>query len=304
MDTTAMQYFMEIAAGRTFWDVSENYHISQSSVSKSIFRLEDELGVKLFNRQRRSVTLTPAGAMFYESLKHLEPEFKKTLRELSQYSTKKNIVCCIVPDPDFLNLNMRIQSSHFSEIYPDIALTLRKEADPYRALIDLNQEKFDFMISHKFRDTDNYCDYVVVCPDTLCAILPKEHPLARRDAIDFKELANESILVRSVTIRNIIQEICSRLNCPLPANLIIFDIPASQLRRDHLLSRVAFGQGITLYFKSDLFPFNLDRLAVRPVTGIPEFPIILAKKKNQKLTLYQEAFRKYICDILMSNPPI
>lgn len=79
MDTTSLKYFIEIASGKTFWEVSENHNISQSSVSKAILRLEDELNVKLFSREKRTVRLTPAGNMFYGALKKMEPEFSSWL---------------------------------------------------------------------------------------------------------------------------------------------------------------------------------------------------------------------------------
>ena len=298
MDTTAIKYFMEIASGQTFWEVSENYHISQSSVSKSIFRLEEELGVKLFSREKRAVKLTPAGILFYESMKKLEPEFQQALLSLAQFSAHKNICLCVAPDPDFMSLNLRIPNSSFFIEHPDIGLTMLKETNPQQAIAHLEQGHADFLISHRFSFTDQSCDSYVVYPDTLYAIFPKDHPMAGRESVGFQELMNETILMRSAILLEVIRETCDSLSLPLPPHLKIFDVPASQLRRDHLINRVAFGQGITFYFKSDLYLFSLRHVALCPVTGCPEFPVVLSKKKGKRLSVYQEAFRKYLCDVI------
>ena len=48
-----LQYFISIVDHDTFFDAAEDLHISQSSLSKQIMRLERELGLKLFDRSRR-----------------------------------------------------------------------------------------------------------------------------------------------------------------------------------------------------------------------------------------------------------
>lgn len=301
MDTTAMEYFMEIAAGETFWEVSENRHISQSSVSKSVSRLEDELGVKLFSREKRSVRLTPAGEIFYEALKAIEPQFQEALCRMAKYSSMKKISCYVVPNTDFLELGLRIQNSHFAEKYPDISLSLLRQEDPDTALQDLLDEKIDFIIGHRFSDTVKLCDTIPVYNDILYAILPRDHPLADREQIDFMELYHDHFMIRSTTMRKTLKEICAALKCPLPPDLTLFDVPSSQLRRDHLISRISFGQGITIYFKSDTYPFKLDHVRAVPVTGCPEFPIAISKKKGTKLNIHQEVFQRYICDTIFTD---
>lgn len=301
MDTVSLKYFMEIASGKTFWEVSENHNISQSSVSKAILRLEEELNVKLFSREKRAAQLTTAGIMFYESLKKLEPEFNNTLAQLAQYSRKKNIVLGINPSTDYLDLNMRIPESRFFQENPDITVTIIAEKQPRQAITKLMQGELDFSIGHYFKHAAQFCDYDVVCQDTLYAIFPKDHPLAGRESVTFQELMDEKILVRSLIIQDVIQDTCDALALPPPPNLTVFDVPSSQLRRDHLINRVAFGHGITLYFLSDLYMFNLKHVSVCPVAGCPDFPVVLNRKKGKKLAAYQEAFRRHLCDVIFAD---
>lgn len=301
MDTTSLKYFIEIASGKTFWEVSENHNISQSSVSKAILRLEDELNVKLFSREKRAVRLTPAGIMFYQALKKLEPEFSNALLQLAQFSHKKTIALGIIPNTDYLDLNMRIPASRYFQENPDISVTITPEKQPHQAVAKLVQGELDFSIGHHFKHAAQFCDYDIVCQDTLYVIVPKDHHLAGRDSVTFQELMDEKILVRSLIIQNVIQDICDALELPSPPNLTIFDVPSNQLRRDHLINRVAFGHGITLYFLSDLYMFNLKHVSICPVIGCPEFPVVLNRKKGRKLTAYQEAFRQHLCNVIFAD---
>ncbi len=305
MDTTAMEYFMEIASGQTYWDVSEINHISQSSVSKAIFRLEAELGVKLFNRSKRTVTLTPAGEAFYQLLKDLEPAFKKGLQEIARYSNQKEVSCMIVPNLDFLNMDLLIKTFGFEKKYPEISLRLLKEANPAIAAQALQEEAIDLMLCNKFDYLDDQCDCTELYADKLYVILPKDHPLASRMSIDFRELYEEKVLLRSIRIRQVLCQICKKLELPgLPPKLVYFDVPPSTLRRDHIIHQVSFGQGITFFFLSDLYPFRLNHVCALPVTGCPEFPIVLAKKKGRTLNLYQEQVRKFFHEIALSKKAI
>lgn len=301
MDTISLKYFMEIASGKTFWEVSENHNISQSSVSKSILRLEEELNVKLFSREKRAARLTPAGTMFFEALKKLEPEFNSVLQELAQFSLKKNIALGITPNTDYLDLNMRIPASRFFQENPDITVSITPEKQPHQAVTKLLQDELDFTIGHYFKHAAQFCDYDIVCQDTLYVIVPKDHPLAGKDSVTFEELIDEKILVRSLIIQDVIQDICNALKLLPPPNLTVFDVPSSQLRRDHLINRVAFGHGVTLYFLSDLYMFNLKHVSVCPVVGCPEFPVVLNRKKGKKLTAYQEAFRQHLCNVIFAD---
>ena len=61
MDIFQLQYFLSAAITGNFTMAAAENNISQSSFSKHIMALENEMGVKLFYRNRKSISLTPAG---------------------------------------------------------------------------------------------------------------------------------------------------------------------------------------------------------------------------------------------------
>ena len=66
MDPSALQQFLNLADRLHFGRAAAAAHVSPSALSRSIRRLEDEVGVALFERNNRSVSLTHAGALFLE----------------------------------------------------------------------------------------------------------------------------------------------------------------------------------------------------------------------------------------------
>ena len=66
MTLEQIDYFICTAQSRTFFDAAEAMHISQSSLSKQIMKLEKELELTLWDRSKRTAVLTPEGEFFYK----------------------------------------------------------------------------------------------------------------------------------------------------------------------------------------------------------------------------------------------
>ena len=65
MDIRELQHFMEVVNQKSFTKAAATIHLSQPALSKIVKKLEEELGVDLFDRSTRKLTLTDAGQIVY-----------------------------------------------------------------------------------------------------------------------------------------------------------------------------------------------------------------------------------------------
>ena len=66
MELRQLNYFIAISDAKSFTRAAEKLYVSQPALTGQINTLENELGMKLFDRTNKSVQLTPAGEVFYK----------------------------------------------------------------------------------------------------------------------------------------------------------------------------------------------------------------------------------------------
>jgi LysR family positive regulator for ilvC len=84
MDQRSLELFLHLAESLSFSRTAEQKHLSLSAVSRSVQRMEAELGQRLFERDRRSVRLTPAGQRFQQYAREAVTEWQRVTGELRQ----------------------------------------------------------------------------------------------------------------------------------------------------------------------------------------------------------------------------
>lgn len=83
MDTGLLKAFLEVYRARHFGRAADNLFISQSAVSARIKQLEDELGIRLFTRDRNNIELTSAGRKFLLYAENILNTWNKARQEIS-----------------------------------------------------------------------------------------------------------------------------------------------------------------------------------------------------------------------------
>ncbi|WP_114861314.1 LysR family transcriptional regulator [Azospirillum brasilense] len=132
--------FVQVAETRSFVAAGRLLGVSASAVGKSVARLEEKLGVRLFHRSTRSVTLTAEGALFLERSRRILAEIEAAELELSQAAA--------VPRGR-LRVSLPLVSSlvlpalgEFMRAYPEIELDL----DFTDRMVDVIEEGFDAVV--------------------------------------------------------------------------------------------------------------------------------------------------------------
>jgi len=189
METRLLKYFSVLAEELHFGKAAKKLHISQPPLSRQIKGLEEELGVRLFNRTKRNVQLTAYGKYLKDESYKLfnQIDVMKNHLELMKNGAVGQVKIGYVGDfmhsifPDIL--------SKLKQEYPKIDTTLL-ESDTESQISALRIGLIDI----GFVRTPIEAKDIIINPiykETFSLILSKSHPLSSRKKIPLKELADE-----------------------------------------------------------------------------------------------------------------
>lgn len=193
MDIKHLQYFIEVANYSSFSRAANQLFITQPTISKMIKNLETELGVALFDRSRKQLSLTDAGRIILEQAKLIDKAFKNLEMELDNLTgLKKGHIRIGLPPIFDAHHFLKIVGS-FHEKYPGITFQLVEEGSKK---IEENVEKNLLDVGVVVLPTRNdIFDHFSFMEENLKLILPSSHPLAEREEVNLAELENESFIL-------------------------------------------------------------------------------------------------------------
>ncbi len=183
-----LEQLIAIEKNGTLSKAAEELNISQPALSRSVQRLEKELEVTLFTRQRNKISLNEDGQMALDYAKRIidtSYEMKSALitaakarRTISIGSIAPYPMWAVTPEISRLHPSMSIQS----EMRDALKLEQGLVSDEYQIIITNNPTY----------DKDTIC--VEYCEEDLYVSLPPAHPLASRKEISLSDLNGESVL--------------------------------------------------------------------------------------------------------------
>lgn len=171
MNTKQLQYAVELSKSLNFSQTAEALGISQPALSKQILHLEQELGLKLFDRTTMPIQLTAAGAHFLRQAQELLYREDQLLRSMEQYKTgeRGRLVIGISPFRS-LYLMPRIVKK-IRQQYPGVEVILH-EAGSDQLRREAAEGKFDFAVINLPVD-ESVLDVTPLEPDTLVLAVPR-----------------------------------------------------------------------------------------------------------------------------------
>lgn len=190
MDFKQVQTFVTLAKYLHFGRTASNLRISQPHVSRRINQLEDDLGVSLFQRDKRNVKLTKAGEVFSREARAIlkDIELARLHARESALGRRGKLNISLVSSAMLGILPTIVKD--FRTLYPDVHVDFKElgSAAQSDALI---QEKTDVAFFHPALNSTNLFNQILLETDKMVAILPVHHRLASRKTIKLIELAEE-----------------------------------------------------------------------------------------------------------------
>jgi DNA-binding transcriptional LysR family regulator len=190
MELRQLKYFVAVAEELNFRRAAEKLYMQQPPLSRQIRQLETELGVELFHRTKRSVSLTEAGRAFLDEARLTLAQAQRAINAVqSKTSNKLTIgfsICAfdrIIPE--------LIQK--FRRQYPEtqVNLTEMSKSSQIQALLN-NRIDLGFCYAPI---TQIELESLTILSEPLAVVLPLNHPLAEREQIELRSLHAESFIL-------------------------------------------------------------------------------------------------------------
>ena len=193
MEIHQLKYFCAVAETGSFSRAAVRSHVSQPSLSQQIMKLEDELGVRLFDRLGRSVRLTEPGKAFLPRARSVLHELEAARGDVADRtdSVSGEVTIGAIPTvapyilPRVLSSFARkVPAAHVSVVEHNTAVLLER----LRAgTVDLA------LLALPVRG--NEFESFPLLTEPLFAVLPKKHPLATRRTTSLKDLRDQPFLL-------------------------------------------------------------------------------------------------------------
>jgi LysR family hydrogen peroxide-inducible transcriptional activator len=285
MEIHQLRYFCAVAETGSFTRAAEREQVAQPSLSQQVIKLEEELGVRLFDRLGRTVRLTDLGQIFLPRARVILSELKAAKEEVTdkQFSPAGPVSVGVIPTIAPYFLPPRIGS--FCRKYPEASITVFEDVTA-RLLDRLRAGLIDFaLMALPMRGHDLEC--FPLRTERLFAIFPKEHKLAKKPRVLMRELRHESFLLLrdDHCFRETAIEVCKRAR-------ILPRVTFESGQFSSILAMVGAGLGISIIPEMALerrpdcsFVLIADERAARTI-GI-------AMLKGHFLTGVQRAFLQY-----------
>lgn len=205
MELLQLQYFLAVARLEHVTEAARSLHVTQSSLSKTIQRLEEDLGVPLFDRSGRKLRLNEFGSRFLRRAERALFELEQGRQEIRDMTS---------PEHGTLELAVTTASA-----LPNILREFRKKR-PYvqyhvqmlsmqEMVTLLHRGEVDFCLSSPpIEEDDIECQIVFI--DPILIAVPKGHRLANRSSVSLIDLKDEWFVgvKKGYGIRDFVDDVC------------------------------------------------------------------------------------------------
>jgi DNA-binding transcriptional LysR family regulator len=246
LETRELAYFLAVADELHFGRAATRLDIAQPAVSKTIRQLERKLGVTLFERTSRAVTLTEAGRV-------LTHEARVALEAVSAAALRTQRAGIREP-----RLMLALKAGGDGGLLPAILAAYEREpaSIPIEVVFDadsarmLREGRADAALLYAPPDEFRGLDSETLLTEAPVAVLPRSHPLARRASLHMADLAGENLHRR-------------------PSD------PGAMTSLGALMHSIALGHKIAVLPRVLTTPLR-DDLAAVPITDVQPVVLVLA----------------------------
>ena len=192
MELRHFRYFREVATSLSFSRAAERLHVAQPALSRQVKALEDELGVKLLDRNRVRVQLTDAGRLFLSQVEKVLAQVDMAVaavQDVPQGEEGHLIICTDWKLPLRPFTEALIQ---FRQKYPRVEFDLREMTIIQHIPTVLSGKAHLGVATAEFLDSQKGLSFLPLISSGLVIMMSRHHPLAERRKLRMQELREET----------------------------------------------------------------------------------------------------------------
>lgn len=280
MNTRQLYYAVELSKSLNFSVTANKLGISQPALSKQILHLENELGLKLFDRSSTPLSLTPAGEHFISNVQNMLYHEEQLLKSMEEFKSGERGTITIGISPFRASYLIPKIVKRIKAQFPNVKVVLHEDtSDQLRK--DAIDGKYDFAIVNLPID-EQQLDFVALEPDKMVLVVPNcylnliSHTAdSKMQKIDFNQCQNLPFVVLSSAqeMRTFFEKLCRDAN-------ITPSIAAEVNSLNSALALAKEGVGaalLPLQFIEELENDSIKLFAIKNVNKVRQ-PVIITKK--------------------------
>jgi len=186
--------FISVADNGSFTRASEQMHLTQSAVSGLIKELESSLGIVLFDRTTRQLSLSVVGH-------HLLPQARRILNEMQLFENEASSLTSLAQGQVRLAVSQFAASSmpaviaRFAKAYPDISLSLL-DCSAENVLEHIQNIEVDLGVGTErgFTEPDDDISADLLYQLPFCVVMPDNHALAQKSEVIWQDLVDTPLI--------------------------------------------------------------------------------------------------------------
>lgn len=195
MDLRHLRYFQAVAEELSFSKAAQRLNIAQPALSRAVQELEEEMGVRLIDRNRRTIRLTPGGEVLLREtgliFENIDDTLRKVRRTASGEDGELRLGYIGPPTRSFLGPLLK----QYHQLYPRVTIVL-EERTPERVWEMVSKGRLSVgltrpVLAHEALGLQS----LLLREEKLCAAVPVDHPFAKPAAIRWSSLTDEPVVI-------------------------------------------------------------------------------------------------------------
>ena len=294
MELRVLRYFLAAVEEESITKAAERLHVTQPTLSRQIAQMEEEMGVKLFDRGTRKIVLTNEGLLLRRRAEEIIELVDKTERELAEQDKMvEGTVSLGCGDLSAVQM-MADLIRGFHERYPAVTFELyTATADHIKERMDRGVTDVGLLLEPISKEKYNYV--YMNRQEQWVVVMPPDSPLAALEAVSPKDLRGLPLILPHRL--NVQSELARWFGDEFEKMNILFtsNLPSNSSVMVHS------GLAYAIVIKGSVAFWNPEKITYRPLSPELEAPSVLAWRRKQPFGLAAEKFIEYVKENLRAE---